>query len=243
MPRLPSYGRRNPKSRIRRRPSKYSKSRTTFLSRRRAALLRRRPSVPRPVWTKRSTVVKLTYCDRITLNPTSAAMEGYIFRANSCHDPDYSLGGHQPRYWDLMTPGWKTYTVLGSRMIAKFMPTTTSTAVVPGAFFAYTDGVTAIPYSDIADAREDRQRIVAAGPVDGPARNAVTTFSLSKTLGTKKIGFSPEWSALISSDPTSQRYHHIVAGSSSGDPVAMTFLITIDYIVRLSNGNVDVGDS
>lgn len=45
--------------------------------------------------------VTLKYNDRITIDPGSVgSLKVHRFSLNSCHDPDMTGTGHQPRYWD-----------------------------------------------------------------------------------------------------------------------------------------------
>jgi len=221
------------------------RSRSARTPRRFSRVLSRRPSVPRPVWTKRSTVVRLTYTQEVTLDPGAGLMAHHAFRANSCHDPDYTGAGHQPRYWDLMTPGWKRYTVLGSKCRMRFVPTlSAATVATPGWFMCYSDGNVGTPYSSAADAREDRKRIVTIGPIEGPSRTATATFSLKKTTGTKGSYGDDQMGANIGTNPMTERYFHCVSGGFAGqDATAMAFLVSVDYIVRLDNNQTDVGGS
>lgn len=241
---MPSYGRRSLKrSTIPRRRARSLKasSRSRIIQARRTALRRRRPSVPRPAWTRRTMTRKLTFCQTVTLDPGDSTTAIKTYRANSCYDPDYSGVGHQPRYWDLLTPGWKTYTVLGSKITAEFFPTTTSTAVTPGYFYLYQDGNTfGSSYESAADAREDLRKIISTGPVDGPTKRGYASFSLRKVA---PLRGDANFTALVDGNPATQRFFHLVTGGLVGDAQAMTFIVKIDYIVQFSNKEVDVGDS
>lgn len=63
-------------------------------------------------------IIKMPYdMEFITLS------SGFIyntFRSNSCHDPDWSGGGHQPRGWDQIKTFYKYYRVLSCMAYARF---------------------------------------------------------------------------------------------------------------------------
>lgn len=56
---------------------------------------------------------KLAYVDRIKV-PGGAVSSNYSFVGNSCYDPDPSIGGHQPMYFDQYSAVYGRYRVLGS---------------------------------------------------------------------------------------------------------------------------------
>lgn len=92
-----------------------------------------RKKVPRaitPYPFPRTKVAKLRYVEEITLDPGAPSIVSngiaiHSFRANSCHDPNYSLGGHQPRGWDEHTALYNEYVVLGSKLTFQPFPLTT----------------------------------------------------------------------------------------------------------------------
>lgn len=75
---------------------------------------------------------QLRFAQRLELQPTSTALTYHAFRANNLHDPQYALGGHQPRGFDQFMEVYKTYTVTGAKISCTFMyegydgPSTTS---------------------------------------------------------------------------------------------------------------------
>lgn len=243
---MPSYGRRTPKraTALTKRKSTVPRSRPLALSRSRTLLRPRDVSVPRPLWSRKSYTCKLTYTDKIELSPAGGSTNYYTFRANGPYDPDYSGTGHQPRYWDLVTPGWKEYTVLGSKITVQFLPSTASDSAQPGVYWLQESGGTANAYGSIQDAREDRQQIMPSAPTDGHVPDISKTFSLKALAGSKYGVADDQYTSLVSSTPPTQRYFILTGGSiGSGAASTMFFLVTIDYVVRFSNGNLDVGDS
>lgn len=100
MRRAVPYGRR--KRRVRR-------------SYRRGLMRRRLPyyktlKLPLGMFPSRKQVV-LRYVEDFTLNPGSASVATYIFRANSLFDPNYTSTGHQPMFFDTYASIYAGYKV------------------------------------------------------------------------------------------------------------------------------------
>lgn len=54
------------------------------------------------------------YTQHVQLAPGDTIATRYVFRANSCFDPDQTGTGHQPFGWDQYTPFWNRYCVVKS---------------------------------------------------------------------------------------------------------------------------------
>ena len=77
--------------------------------------------------------VDLHYESLVTLMP-GAAVASYVFRGNSLFDPDYTGTGHQPRYYDQLTPIYGRYKVLRSAITVEMINGSPNS----GAIFAIT---------------------------------------------------------------------------------------------------------
>jgi len=65
--------------------------------------------------------VTLVYTDTVLLSSSaSVPFTTYTFRANSCFDPDWSGGGHQPYRWDQLTALYQRYEVVKSKIRCQF---------------------------------------------------------------------------------------------------------------------------
>jgi hypothetical protein len=72
--------------------------------------------------------VTLKYAEHITLNPGTASNPAIAYyRAGSCFDPTYAVGGHQPLGFDQWTAFYQHYTVIASTIKVTFMPARTTT--------------------------------------------------------------------------------------------------------------------
>ena len=79
-------------------------------------------------------IVKLRYVQEITLNSASGVYDVHSFRANSLFDPDYNGVGHQPSNFDRWMEIYNHYTVVGSKITAKYMPSTNPSSNAGGYF-------------------------------------------------------------------------------------------------------------
>ena len=68
----------------------------------------------------------LVYTDTIILDPSAGTpCPNKTYTLNGCFDPDFSLGGTQPTYWDQLSLIYSRYKVKGSKMTAIFSRSTT----------------------------------------------------------------------------------------------------------------------
>jgi len=68
----------------------------------------------------------LVYTDSIILDPSAGTpCPNKTYTMNGCFDPDFSLGGTQPTYWDQLSLIYSRYKVKGAKMTAIFSRSTT----------------------------------------------------------------------------------------------------------------------
>lgn len=185
----------------------------------------------------------MTWTEQRQLSPAGSAYSTHHYRANGPYDPDAALGGGLPRHWNFVKQGWKKYVVLGSRITAKFLPTTQQDTAIPGVFWLHRSNLSTSPYDGLSDARADGIRIVSTGPTE-KSKFAAATFSLKKVTGNKYASADDTYHSLTTGLPTAQQYFHLTASSIGSDtPASMFFLVTIEYIVKFFDNNPDDGDS
>jgi len=102
------------------RRGKFMKRRATFQRTRGKSGKRRRVSRPVrrriPVGLPGTYVTKLVYSDMITANCSLGTATVKSFRCNNLYDPDFAVGGHQPKYYDQLKVFYSNYHVLGSKI-------------------------------------------------------------------------------------------------------------------------------
>lgn len=67
---------------------------------------------------------QLRYTDLITMSPGAGLTDTYLFRPNSCYDPDLTSSGHQPMGFDQYATMYNRYRVLGFSYEVRFPPPT-----------------------------------------------------------------------------------------------------------------------
>lgn len=71
----------------------------------------------------------LVYADSFILDPSAGTpMPFKVYELTTGFDPDFSLGGGQPTYWDQISTIYSRYTINGAKITATFSKSTTVTA-------------------------------------------------------------------------------------------------------------------
>lgn len=77
------------------------------------------------------TTTSLRYAQQGSITSTIGGIGNAVFSCNSLFDPDRTGVGHQPLYYDQLTPIYNHYTVVSSRIWIEFHnPSTTATGLV-----------------------------------------------------------------------------------------------------------------
>lgn len=74
-------------------------------------------------------MVRFKYCSNVEIDPALGSVAVHFFRANSAYDPDLTGTGHQPYHWDQWTSMYDHYTVMGSKITARFISRVNDTSV------------------------------------------------------------------------------------------------------------------
>lgn len=220
-------------------------------SRKKAFLKRTRNARRRKLWRKRrlrrplpltgygqSKIVRLRYCDEITLDPALGGIASHYFLANGMYDPDHSLGGHQPLGFDQMMAGYDHFTVIGSRI--KVTPVNNGAGTgTPGYFGVILDDNSTLSYASAAQCLESKQGkggiMVSQKSINGNQRSAWRSFSAKKFFRKNAIVGAAEYKGSESADPTEKAYFGIWnAAVGTNNPDASIFMVEIEYIAVLT---------
>jgi len=133
--------------------SKFVKKRRSFKKRGGPTKRRKKSSVystlsrPRGSPYPENKLVIHRYVSRVTVPAAGFAgnTRGWVFRANSLFDPDFTGFGHQPLYHDQMTPNYEKYQVIAST-IRVIIPNEQSTAQLWSAWMDDEDDFDSDPY-------------------------------------------------------------------------------------------------
>lgn len=172
--------------------------------------------------------VDLQYESLITLAP-GATVASYVLRGNSLFDPDYTGTGHQPRYYDQLTPIYGRYKVLSSAITVEMI----NGSGTSGAIFAITPNTEIITFTSWQQASElPRSKTSQIVPVASRY-----PFKLAAQATTKSIcGLLPfqvndeDWSASVGTNPVQIWYWNVnVASIDESTNVQVSFRIRLKY--------------
>lgn len=210
----------------------------------------------RPLWRNlpigfpKTHLVRFKYVDTISLNAAAAeVVSTYIFRANDCYDPDYTGTGHQPYGFDQWAAYYEHCHIIGSRCTVQYTPTasagsTSAAMLVMSCEPNRRDSTTYPSYSAMLEKTTGKHIIVGQqysnGSFDQKSQKLSAVFVPRKTFKTniKSYVANPDYACTYTSvtpDANTAWYNiNLCQISGGGDPDAMTFTVTIDYICMLS---------
>jgi len=189
----------------------------------------------------RTTMVKLRYVEGVSINAAAAQLGSHFFRANSCYDPNYTGGGHQPLNYDLWAQLYNHYVVVGAKCTAYFHDDNNASS--QGVMFGISltdDHITTADPGLLMEQGTTNYRFGNGGPADNAGRGLKCTkyFSAKKffnitniTDNTQRLG------AGVTSDPTELAFFNIFCGHTPGsasDLAAHLVTVIIEYIVIFS---------
>jgi len=186
---------------------------------------------------------RFRYSQRVAVTSTGGALGTYVFRANSCYDPDYTGAGHQPMGWDEMSSLYKHYVVLGSRCVPRWskqdavddVPTTIGCYLNDTFGTGYTSG------DAFVEAKKGTIRFWT-----GKESTAIATpcsYSAKKFWNVTDVkDKSGELGAVVTTNPSKTAYFIMWASASLAGTEAFVCQVTIDYIVMFSE-RIEMGQS
>lgn len=192
-------------------------------------------------------LVRLRYSTVISLNPAAGSLTSYKFSCNGMYDPDVSGAGHQPMGFDEWMSVYRRYTVLGSKIDMRHVPTT-YVENFPAAFGVLMSRETAFPYTSLDAIVESgfsgTNYRLAGAPLTSRAQKS---NSVSRTMSTKKVfGVSDlvgedDYGGNTSTNPTAQVFFYCWCGDPTGTTIdcpAYSFRVTVDYIAICHNKRI-----
>ena len=185
-------------------------------------------------------LVRSKYNATISLDAGVVANAFHCFSTNSIHDPDQTLGGHQPSLFDTMSYIYNKYTVLGSKITVRFMPNSAvsqTPALWSVSILKNLNDISGKQPSDIIEQGFSKSSLVRSTEGTGNSKNTIIRkWSAKKAFIDKgeNIGTCNSGGSLGtgSTNPAKQNYFAIWASHvNSNDPSSFAFLVTIDYLV------------
>lgn len=225
---------------------KYFKKKRTYrkrkpYTRRKRALVTRKPRYMPIGGFSNSKLVKLRYVSTISLNPGAGLIARHVFRANSLYDPDSSSVGHQPSNFDRWMQNYDHFTVLGSKFKAVYTPVV-ATTVTPGrvGLLLSDTGTVVAGMTSVENLLEQPRMNVSSKVVGIPSGNSIPLtiskyFSSKKFFSVSPLGAGKTYQGTASSNPAEGAFYELFLASIDGnDPGAAYFTVTIDYIALLT---------
>lgn len=175
-------------------------------------------------------ITKLRYGTFVTLTAGVGSVAGNVYSANSIFDPDVTGVGHQPLYRDQYAAIYSKYTVLGSKITARF---------APGAGIPCQVGINKDDNSTTTNTLETLLEqpgsvCTIAGALGAEAMTLASTYSPLRDLGTdvKDDGASATDQG---ASPTDAFVYKVWAISADAvTPTSCVVQVIIDYTVKFS---------
>lgn len=160
--------------------------------------------------------------------PFSVGMVKQFMSCNGMYDPNVSLGGHQPLYFDQMAALYDHYLVIGSKITVTFPPPADANMNV--GIYIDDDAGNSLTSSDTVTEQTQAVRALLTP-------NATTSFQLTKSWSAKKyfggsILANTELQGTSGANPTEQSYYMIFCQSQTSPTAAYTYnpIVSIEYI-------------
>lgn len=187
-------------------------------------------------------LVKLRYCQEVSIDPGSGLAASVNFAANALYRPYLSTPyAHDPMGFDQWSQIYTRYTVLGSKI--SMVPVSSAPVNLIPSYYGVllttnASGVaqfTTVPNileSKLVTKHASQGSLYQSTPL---GKNTVhKTFSAKKFFGVKNVQDGNSYSAGIAAHPNQLAYFNVWSASAgSNNPDAATFLITITYIALM----------
>lgn len=185
---------------------------------------------------------KLKYTQVLDMTPAAAATEFWVFRGNSCYDPDQSGAGAQPSGFDQLMGLYQKILVRGSKIVMRNMATSGSHVPCKVAIYPSNDSTTPLAIDSAAAASFSRVGITNGyGGKNLTLKNYMSTkrmFGVS-SLNDEKHSYSHD----NASNPTFPWYWHIRGDTLNGANIASYYAeVEITYYCEFWD-RIDLGQS
>jgi len=179
------------------------------------------------------TVSKLRYTETFTTSPGAVGIpNGRVYRLQSCYDPNYGLGGGQPRYFDQYMAMYQKFVVLGAKITLETMNQDTTRNNRVGMMITNDNALRTDPI-DYNQPKVGRKTTLAPIGSGGSIQNLRMNYSSKKWFGVKNLTTDDDFAGSSGGNPERESYLHCVTWSPNGvDSDSVTFVLTIDYIVK-----------
>lgn len=189
----------------------------------------------------RRIVKTLRYAELVSITSTTGILQTYRFSANGLFDPNITGTGHQPLYFDQVMSLYNQYTVIGSKIECRIVPSSANTS--PVAVILMLDDDTTLTPTDITGVQEQSQanRLKIVHVSEANPIVLTKKFSTKKNFGGSILA-NTNLTGTPASNPIEQMYFDICAQTIGGNTASVSVEVLITYIA-VFNELKDVGQS
>lgn len=194
-------------------------------------------SVPRNIYGFPSSMTtKLRYADVVALTYTSTVTK-YAFGANNVFDPDFTGVGHQPYFYDQITPLFNRYVVLGSKITVTFLPVSSTVTPPSGPGVVGIIGDNNASVSSVANTLMEGQNSKSTfiTPWSGTDSKAMITATYSPELSLGISSDDDTVAALVSAGPAKTWFFNLFCQDYNSTTASVIYAkVNIEYTVRFT---------
>lgn len=164
-----------------------------------------------------------------TLTSTLGVMTPYLYSCNGMASPSFTGGSHKPLYFGQLAAIYNHYTVIGSKMVVKFTPSTANDESFAVCLFKNDD--TSLTVTDItAGAEQTSGKLKIVPPNSNNVFTLTSKWSAKKTFGGSVLG-NDNLQGTPTTNPGEQTFYTLMMqtiGSSATTSVLVD--VYIEYI-------------
>lgn len=169
-----------------------------------------------------------TYHQTTQLVSVAGGLASQLNRCNGMYDPDASLGGHQPLYFDQMSALYDHFCVIGSKITYYFSHSVTGNLLVQVTSYINDDITLSVTNPDtLAEQVGSKTIIIPAG--SNNRFKMVQNWSAKKFFGKSVLG-NKALTGTPSADPVEQSIWVLSANQPGGGNANIDVQIEIEYI-------------
>lgn len=176
-------------------------------------------------------MAKLPYCEDFIMSTNANSAVVQSWRLNGLFDPNVALGGHQPRWFDQLSPLYNKYRVNGAHIVCTFNDPSADGVFV--GLNVYNSNVTANSVAGklASDIRE--RKLATVYPLNNSGSQVKTLsvyIPMAKVLGLTSAQYQsdPGTESLVNSDPAKQVWLEtfVTAPTTGITPMSVSLKIT-----------------
>lgn len=189
---------------------------------------------------------RLRYVEKVSLTLQGGAINKYIFRANSCADPNQTSTGHTPMGWDQWKALYNHYVVSGAKISVTATHDADDSNARPYRIGCYISDSNTTAYSDANSFIEAKKGTWKHSGLNTKVARVKSFYSCKNFFNVKDVKDNLDrLGAPVGSNPGDVAFFHIWAEQDDINPVNFTYLtfnVIIDYIVKFSEP-IDIAPS